>query len=75
MGDLRGQRLSEILTPSNPHAVARVLGVTEKTHILEAIIPVGYSTNEKEKEPRGGPQDTLRHHLALEACPRGWPRI
>lgn len=47
-------------TPANPHAVARVLGVTEKTHTLEAIIPVGYPAEEKEKEPRKSLEEALR---------------
>lgn len=44
-------------TPTNPHAIARYLGVP-MNYTLEAIIPVGKSGEDKIKESRLGLEDT-----------------
>ncbi|MCE4613974.1 MAG: nitroreductase family protein [Desulfurococcales archaeon] len=45
-------------TPSNPHVIARRLGVPDN-YTLEAIIPVGKSGEAAEKEPRLKPSDAV----------------
>ncbi len=48
-------------TPSNPHAVARVLSIP-KDYTLEAIIPIGKPAQFKEKEPRRTLQEKVYYN-------------